>query len=128
MTTIARFDFVDALGEVHKNDIKLDPATGSIAMCAGIEAYAQTLEAVIKTVKGELITNQDYGVPYFTTIFDSRVYADEWAEAVKNIVASLDFISSIDLFEYEYDQNRKIMTYRLEVTTTNGEQVQVVES
>lgn len=126
MTTIARFDFKDEDG-IHKNDIRWDAATGSLAMCDGIEAFAQTLEAVIKTVKGELITQSNYGIPYFTTVFSSKVHADEWAEAVKSAVESLDFVTSIDSFEYEYDQKRKIMTYSLSVTTTDGTQVEVSE-
>lgn len=126
MTTISRFEFKDDDG-IHKNDIRWDASTGSLAMCDGIEAYAQTLEAVIKTVQGELITRRNYGIPYFTTIFSSKVYADEWAQSVRSAVESLDFVVSIDSFEYEYDQKRKIMTYSLSVTTTDGTPVQVTE-
>lgn len=126
MITVARFEFEDADG-IHKNDIRWDAATGSLAMCDGIEAYAQTLEAVIKTVQGELITRRNYGIPYFTTIFSSKIYADEWAQSVISAVESLDFVVSIDSFEYEYDQKRKIMTYSLSVTTTDGTPVQITE-
>ena len=126
MTTVARFDFEDAEG-IHKNDIRWDAESGSLAMCDGIEAYAQTLEAVIKTVRGELVTRRNYGIPYFTTIFNSKVYADEWAEAVKSAVESLDFVASLDAFEYAYDEKRKYMTYKLAVTTTDGNPVQVTE-
>lgn len=126
MTTIARFEFEDDYG-IHKNDIRWDASTGSLAMCDGIEAYSQTLEAVIKTVQGELITRRNYGIPYFTTIFSSKIHADEWAQAVRSAVETLDFVVSIDSFEYEYDQERKIMTYSLSVTTTDGTPVQVTE-
>ena len=127
MTTIARFEFKDGEG-IHKNDIQWDYATGGFAMCDGIEAYAQTLAAVILTVQGELITRRNYGIPYFSTIFTSKVYADEWAQAVVATVSNLDFIESIDKFEYEYDQNRKVMKYQLEVTTTDGSSVQLDET
>ena len=126
MITVARFEFEDADG-IHKNDIRWDASTGSLEMCDGIDAYAQTLEAVIKTVQGELITRRNYGIPYFTTIFSSKIHADEWADAVKNAVEALDFVASLDLFEYEYDQKRKYMTYKLAVTTTDGTPVQITE-
>ena len=126
MTTIARYDWEDSEG-THKNDIQWDFATGGFAMCDGLEAYAQTLEAVIKTVRGELVTKRSYGVPYFSTIFASKVHVDEWAEAVKTVVSSLDFISSIDVFEYKYDDSRKVLTYKLGVTTTDGTPVEIAE-
>ena len=129
MTTIARFEWEDSDDSdgVHKNDIRWDYGSGGFAMCDGITAYAQTIEAVVKTVRGELITRRNYGIPYFSTIFSGQVYADEWARAVQDAVADLDFIESIDLFEYKYDQRRKVMTYRLEVTTTDGNNVAVTE-
>ena len=126
MTTIARFDFVDDEGE-HKNDIRWDPQTGSFAMCEGLDAYAQTIEAVVKTVYGEIITRRNYGIPYFSTVFNNRIYAREWASAVTSAVSELDFVVSIDDFQYEYDTNRKCMTYTLSVTTTDGTPVTVAQ-
>lgn len=126
MQTIARYDWEDSEG-THKNDIQWDFPTGGFAMCNGLEAYAQTLEAVVKTVQGEIITKRNYGIPYFTTIFASKVHVEEWAEAVKTVVSNLDFISSIDVFEYEYDDFRKVLTYKLGVTTTEGENVEISE-
>lgn len=135
MTTIARYTWDEQIledGQIrvlsHKNDIKWDKSTGSIAMCNGLESYAQTIEAVVKTVKGELITQRNYGIPYFTTIFCSKYYADEWANAVKESVSALDFVSSIDTFEYTYDDTRKIMRYKLAVTATDGSSVEVIDA
>ena len=124
MRTIARYDWEDSDG-THKNDIKWDTFSGGLSMCEGIEAYAQTIEAVVKTVRGELITNREYGIPYFSTIFDGQAYAKGWAEAVQTAVSALDFVSSIDSFEYEYDENRKYMTYKMIVTTTTDDTVEV---
>ena len=140
ITTIARFNWtekdengnpiIDDDGKpiVHKNDIRWDEDTGGFAMCSGLDAYAQTIEAVVKTVHGELITKINYGVPWFSTIFNSRVYAEEWAQSVRDIVLALDFVSSIDSFVYEYDRSRKCMTYTMSVTTTDGSNVEVSES
>lgn len=122
MTTIARYNWTDSDGE-HKNDIRWDADTGGLAMCGGKEAYAQTIEAVVLTVRGELITRRNYGVPYFSTVFDRRAFTEKWANAVQEIVSGLSFVSSIDSFEYEYDEKRKVMTYSMSVTTSDGSQV-----
>ena len=124
MTTVARFDWTDAFG-THKNDIRWDEDSGGLAMCSGLDAYAQTIEAVVKTVRGELVTNIEYGVPWFTTIFNDRVYAPDWADAMIEVVSALDFVVSVDSFVYEYDRTRKVMTYKMEVTTTDGQKVSV---
>ena len=124
MRTIARYDWEDSDG-THKNDIKWDSFSGGLSMCEGIDAYAQTIEAVVKTVRGELITNREYGIPYFSTIFDGQSYAQAWAESVQTAVSALDFVSSIDSFEYEYDEKRKYMTYKMSVTTNDGNTVEV---
>lgn len=126
MTTIARDDWTDGDG-THKNDIKWDAATGGFAMCDGLEAYAQTIEAVIKTVQGELITRRNYGIPYFTTIFSGKIYADEWAEAVQEAVKGLNFVLSLDSFEYQYDEKRKYMTYKMSVTTMDGNTLEITD-
>ena len=126
MTTIARYDWEDKNGS-HKNDIKWDESTGTLATCSGIEAYAQTIAAVVLTVRGELVTKQEAGIPYFSTIFVSKNYADQWASEVIDAVRALDFVSSIDSFTYEYDEKRKWMTYKMSVTTKDGSSVDVVQ-
>ena len=127
--TIARYNWQDKLsGDVHKNDIRWDYDAGGFALCTGLDAYAQTIEAAIKTVYGEMITKRRYGVPYFSTIFDSRKYVQNWASSVTKVVSELDFITSINSFVYEYDKNRKCMTYKMSVTTRDGNFVEVSES
>lgn len=128
MTTIARFNWTikgDTQDKdvVHKNDIRWDYSTGGFAMCNGVEAYAQTIEAVVLTVKGELVTQRDFGIPYFSTIFDNNSRANEWATAVTEIVSALDFVDSIDSFDYAYDPKDKAMHYQMTVTTKDGNTV-----
>lgn len=125
MTTIARYNWIDENNPQveHKNDIKWDYSTGGIAMCSGNEAYAQTIEAVILTIRGELVTQRNAGIPYFSTVFSSQNLAPEWANAVKEAVLALDFVFSIDNFEYEFDEKTKTMHYQMGITTTDGASV-----
>lgn len=125
MTTIARADWVDEDGVGHKNDIYLHGT--QFAMSSGKEAYAQILESVIKTVKGELLLNRGFGIPYFRTVFNDNFHLESWAVAVREMVLSLDFIEAIDTFEYEYDFHKRKLTYVLKVTTTDDGQVEVSE-
>jgi len=132
MSTIARFNWEntvtdDATGKEivvsHKNDIRWDPVSGGFEMCEGNEEFAQTIEAVVKTVLGELQTNRDYGIPYFTTIFNDRRHNDIWESAVREAVEALPFVVRINSFEYEYDEARLVLTYQMEVTVSGGEVV-----
>lgn len=127
MTTVARYNWTDADGIVHKNDIRWDPATGGLAMCSGLEAYRQIIESVVKTIRGEIESRLNYGIPYFSTIFDHRRYAPQWEVAVKNAVLALDFVKEISSFEYTFDARRKYLTYKMEVVTTDGGIVEVAE-
>lgn len=129
MSTIARYNWEEkvldpATGETiavsHKNDIFWDSSTGDLATCDGYEEYAQTIEAVVKTVYGELVTNREYGIPYFTTIFNDRRHNDAWEAAVRAAVHQLSFVQSIRSFEYQYDDVRHYLTYRMEVVVSDG--------
>lgn len=125
MMTIARADWVDKDGVGHKNDIYLNGT--QFAMVSGKEAYAQVLESVIKTVRGELLLNRGFGIPYFRTVFNDNFHLESWAVAVREMVSSLDFIESIDSFEYDYDFQKRRLTYVLKVTTTRDGQVVISE-
>ena len=130
MLTIARKNWTDADGTVHKNDIYLVPYVGadgkthySLAACADLDAYAQTLEAVIETMKGELQLDTGAGIPYFETIFDSRRNIDLWAAAVRKAVLAKSFVKSIDDFTYDFNSTTGTLSYELDVTTDLGDLV-----
>lgn len=120
MATIARYNWVDKDGTEHKNDIRWDDINGGFAMCDGYEEYAQTIEAVVKTVLGELQTDREYGIPYFTTIFNNRRNNEIWEAAVRERVSELPFVRQIDSFEYQYDDMRHYLTYKMQVTVLDG--------
>ena len=107
----------------HKNDIWFE--NGGFAMCSGKEAYAQTIEAVILTVYGEIQVDIEYGIPYFSSIWTSSRAQNRWAIAVRSAVNELSFVESIDDFTYSLDPKTHIFNYSLTVTTTEGTTVVV---
>ena len=136
MSTIARYNWEDRIinpetgkeeAVVHKNDIRWDAANHGFAMCDGYEEYAQTIEAVVKTDLGELQTNREYGIPYFTTVFRDRRHNEIWEAAVRDAVSELSFVKEINSFEYEYDENRLYLTYTLVVTVDDGRVITVTD-
>ena len=125
---IARANWIDTSDpnqetREHKNDIWFED--GGFAMCSGKEAYAQTIEAVIKTVYGEIQVDREYGIPYFSTIWTSARAQDRWAIAVRSAVNELEFVESIDAFTYSLDPQTHVFNYSLTVTTTDGTTVVV---
>ncbi len=84
-----------------RNDLYLDD-TGQIAMCEGYDFYAQEIESAILTVQGEIQLDVTLGIPYFTTIFDSRRYLSQWSSAVRNRIANIPFRTVMQSFETEF--------------------------
>lgn len=121
MRTLARRSWTETKpnGEVvvHKNDIYL--ASGHLAVASGLDACAQAIEAVVETVRGEMQLDLGKGVPYFSTVFESRQKMDEWAAAVRAAVSELAFVESIE--DFTYSAQNGVLTYRLSVVTTEGE-------
>jgi phage baseplate assembly protein W len=57
--------------------ILLEPVTTSatkkdISLVSGYNAYAQYIENIMKTQKGELVTDMNFGTDYFTYIFGTN--------------------------------------------------------
>lgn len=127
MLTLARKNWTDPDGTLHKNDIYMVSYVGadgktrqSLGAVADLDAYTQTLEAVVETLKGELQLDTDAGIPYFETIFASNRYIDEWAMSVRNAVRAKPFVVSIDYFEYDFNPTLNKLSYEMDVTTDIG--------
>lgn len=127
MFTIARKNFTDSKGVLHKNDIYAVPYIGadgkthhSLAAVADLEAYEQILAAVVLTVRGELQLDTERGIPYFDTVFASSRLIDQWALAVRRAVLAKPFVESIDSFTYNFNHAANTLEYELDVTTDLG--------
>lgn len=127
MFTIARQNFTDADGVLHKNDIYPVTYMGSdgkphisLAAVADLDAYEQILAAVVLTVRGELQLDTERGIPYFDTVFASNRLIDQWALAVRRAVLEKPFVESIDDFTYNFNHATNTLEYELDVTTDLG--------
>ena len=126
--TMARKDWLEVRDGVpveHRNDVYL--VDGQFAFVNGKEAHKQTIESVIETVKGELQLDNGFGVPYFTTVFQDNFHLEMWATAVREMVSGLDFVESIEGFDYEYDFSMKKLTFALTVKTEDEGTITVTE-
>ena len=79
------------------------------------------------TVKGELQLDNGFGVPYFTTVFQDNFHLEMWATAVREMVSGLDFVESIEGFDYEYDFSMKKLKFALTVKTEDEGTITVTE-
>lgn len=104
-------------------DIYLD-STGQIAMCTGKECHAQIIEAVILTLKGEIQLNTELGIPYLTTVFESKRFVKDWAMAVRKAITAFDWVYSIESFTYEFEGTK--LLYNLEVQTIEDGQTETI--
>lgn len=93
---------------------------GQLAMATGVDAYAQIIEAAIRTQKGELILDVDRGIPYMQTVFDRPHYIYLWEDAVKSRIRSFSFVKDIVAFETEIDYNARVLRYSAEISTDLG--------
>lgn len=106
------------LAKSSNNDIFL--IGGQLAMSEGRAAYAVIIDSAIKTQRGELQLNVIEGIPYFETVFQSPVYAEQWKANVERRINSFPFVVSISSFEYEIDFRNHVLKYDVIIETDLG--------
>ncbi len=118
VTSLDRRAWRDNQGNAHIDDIAVDDA-GGISRVYGKNAYAQILEAIIKTQRGEIILDLQRGVPYRETIFVSAAYRAQWEREVLAAIEACPFVQSIISSEFTYGQSTA--HYSVTVQTDDGE-------
>lgn len=106
------------LAKSANNDVFL--IGGQLAMSYGRAAYAVAIDSAIKTQRGELQLDVVEGIPYFETVFQSPVYAEQWKANVERRVNSFPFVKSIVDFEYEVDFRNHVLKYDMTIETDLG--------
>lgn len=101
----------------HVNDIKLDQR-GNVMMYEDAKAVADRVDAAIKTHVGELQLDVERGIPYETTVFKHRKYAQSWASKMQSAIRKVDGVEGLESFEYEIDGDK--LTYKAVFTTEYG--------
>ena len=101
------------------NDICIG-SDGQFATVDGLDAYSAVIADVVRTIRGELQLDTERGVPYFETVFKSLNGIDIWKSEVRKSVLQLPFVRTIDSFDVSYGSDRKILTFKMKVTTDLG--------
>ena len=98
-------------------DLFLD-SDGNIALVSGKNAYAQIVNAKMRTTVGEMMLNMDGGLPYFQTVFADSDLIPIWQAEGTDMVTSLPFVKSIIAFNCEVEGN--VLKYELKIETDEG--------
>ena len=104
-------DFSIFLEKINTKASKKD-----IAMVSGFNAYAQYIENVCKTQKGELVSDSNFGSDFFTYIFDGQADPGSLEAALGSyITASIPQISNVTVtLQYASQQSYQFfITYSL---------------
>ncbi len=100
------------------NDIFTD-STGNLAMLTDIKALANVSKNAVLTNLGEAEYNQEYGIPYFETIFTDTPKIDLLQAAQ---VATLENLGNVErVSNYEYSEQNGVFSYSLIEHTTFGD-------
>lgn len=122
MKTVSRNTWTDANGVRHVNDIRI--VNGSFDIVSGDMAKAQIIEAAVRTRIGEMALDNERGLPYFGTIFTSRVYADDLKEALKERIEELDFVSAVVSLDAQIERDG-IFAYQAKIALKDGTVLEV---
>lgn len=98
-------------------DMFLD-AYGNIALASGKEAYAQIVNAKMRTTLGELQLDMRKGLPYFETVFSNAALLDIWRASAVEMLEALPFVISVDSFICQIEGN--VVKYTSEIRTDSG--------
>lgn len=103
------------------NDLYMDSKTNSLAIHTGKEAYADIINAAIRTIRGEMQLNIEGGIPYMETVFDNPSRVVIWKTEVEEKIESFDFVNAITDFTYDIDYDNHTLHYKATIETIDGE-------
>lgn len=99
------------------NDLYIG-SDGNLAMVYGKDAYAQIINAKMKTALGELQLNVNSGLPYFQTVFSDPDLASVWESEAIRMLSELPFVLDIQSFDYDIEEN--MIKYTATILTDEG--------
>lgn len=94
-------------------------SNGNIALAYGKEAYAQIVNAKMRTILGEMPLDVNGGLPYFQTIFKDANLLHVFESEVAKMLTGLDFVIGIKSFDCNVEDG--VLYYTVEIITDNGE-------
>lgn len=76
------------------NDLFLNP-NGDISVYTGLNATLQACEQAVKTISGEMVLDNQAGVPYFEAAFDGSPNLAIFSAGVKTAILGVDGVNQI---------------------------------
>lgn len=103
----------------ENNDIYLD-ANGNIALVYDLEAVRQDCDHAAKTLLGDLIFNQDLGIPYLQTVFTPPINLTQFEAALRdNLLGVNSAITQV--LSVSINQNGDVLNYVAQIASIYGE-------
>lgn len=91
---------------------------GNIGMASDIEALNFITINVSRSVRGEMIYNQDRGIPYFSTLFSSPANVPLWEYYVKEEIKKVPGVE--DVTDFETRLTGDTIEYTMTINTLSG--------
>lgn len=82
---------------------------------------AQKVRSVLNTIQGEVISDPDFGIPYFTDIFVKPVNLGQVASVFKTAILNVDGVDSLLSFDFDFDSSTRKYILNFSVNTEYGE-------
>lgn len=105
--------------DTSANDIYID-ANGLLAISTGKQAYADIITDAIRTIRGELWSDTEFGVGYFGTVFARSNSISEWEQRVRSVIDAFDFVTSISSFDTKYEPTTHTLSFKIVIETDAG--------
>lgn len=102
------------------HDIDLESQNMRLTSDINGESIAQRLKITLWMFKGEYFFNEDFGVPYFQTIFVKGISREEIDTVFKSIILNVPGV--IELLEYssEFDRSTRAFSLKFKVRAESG--------
>lgn len=111
------------LGRNLDNDLFLE--AGKLAELSEEDAQCAIIESILLTQQGELQFDDDAGIDYFGTVLQSPMYIDVWAAQVRTKIAQLDFVSTIEDFDYKFDSKNSTLYWTMTIVNTDDKRLEM---
>ena len=100
----------------EENDLFIE--NGKLGMYYDQEAVAQTTVNIVCTVKGEVVLNQNRGIPYFEILFNNKPNTALFRSYVLNLLNQVPEINTVYGMKIIKDKN--LLKYSLDLDTIYG--------
>ena len=94
---------------------------GQIAINTELQATTQTCEHAVKTQLGELVLNEDTGVPTFSLIWNGSPNIPQATAALRTVLLSVTGVTDVTALDVVVKDN--IFSYNATIQTIYGEAV-----